>query len=295
MASISGVRPADFCDTGNSRPACRSLPPMSGELSPVFIFSSAGRTGSTLLQRLLISTHEIMIWGEHDGAMVAAASQLLRRLRAWRELTGGPHQQEAFARHGHDAWIPNLTPPIEAFIDGLRALFTESMGAEARRLGYPRWGFKEIRHDGNDALLLKTLFPDARFIYSVRHPADALRSLKSTGWYGLHCGSDPVRFASIWTTSVQSLLQSAPRLGQVLIVRYEDIVADPQVVVDAMATHVGIAPERFDLAAFGRRHRGSSNPPDALSSADRQALAAPELVRTAQLLGYGVTEDTQAG
>lgn len=266
---------------------------MTGPQAPAFIFSSAGRTGSTLLQRLLISTREIMIWGEHDGAMVAAAGQLLERLQAWHGLTDGRQQQEAFARHGHDAWIPNLTPPMNAFIDGLRALFTESMGAEARRLGYPRWGFKEIRHDGNAAVLLKTLFPGARFIFSVRHPAEALRSLKSTGWYGLHCGSDPVRFASIWMANVQSLLRAAPRLGPVLVVRYEDMVANPQNVVDAIATHVGIPPERFDLTAFDRRHRGSSNPPDALSRADREALAAPDLVRPAQLLGYGVTGDTR--
>ena len=268
---------------------------MNASQAPVFIFSSAGRTGSTLLQRLLISTRDIMVWGEHDGAMVAAAGQLLDRLQAWHGLTDGRQQQEAFAHHGHDAWIPNLTPSMHAFIDGLRALFTESMGAEARRLGYPRWGFKEIRHDGNAAVLLKTLFPGARFIFSVRHPAEALRSLKSTGWYGLHCGSDPARFASIWTANVQSLLRAAPGLGPVLIVRYEDMVANPQVVVNAIATHVGIAPERFDLSAFERRHRGSTNPPDALSGTDRVALAAPELVRTAQLLGYGVTEDTRSG
>lgn len=267
---------------------------MNAALSPVFIFSSAGRTGSTLLQRLLISTREIMIWGEHDGAMVAAAAQLLERLQAWHGLTDGRQQQEAFERHGHDAWIPNLTPPRDAFLDGLRALFTESMGAEARRLGYPRWGFKEIRHDGNAAVLLKTLFPEARFVYSVRHPAHALRSLKSTGWYGLHCGSDPVRFASIWTANVQSLLSAAPRLGPVLIVRYEDMVASPQIVVGAIAGHVGIAAERFDLSAFQHRHRGSTKPPDALTSADRLALAAPELVRAAQLLGYGDTVDTRA-
>jgi hypothetical protein len=266
---------------------------MNPSQAPVFIFSSAGRTGSTLLQRLLISTRDIMIWGEHDGAMVAAAGQLLERLQAWHGLTDGRQQQEAFARHGHDAWIPNLTPPMNAFIDGLRAMFTESMGAEARRLGYPRWGFKEIRHDGNAAVLRKTLFPGARFIFSVRHPAEALRSLKSTGWYGLHCGSDPVRFASIWTANVQSMLRVAPRLGPVLIVRYEDMVASPQIVVDAIAAHVGIAAERFDLSAFQRRHRGSSNPPDVLSGADQQALAAPELVHTAQLLGYGVAGDTR--
>ena len=48
---------------------------MNASQAPVFILSSAGRTGSTLLQRLLISTRDIMVWGEHDGAMVAAAGQ----------------------------------------------------------------------------------------------------------------------------------------------------------------------------------------------------------------------------
>ena len=42
---------------------------MNDSYSPIFIFTTGWRTGSTLLQRLITSSGETLIWGESGGAL----------------------------------------------------------------------------------------------------------------------------------------------------------------------------------------------------------------------------------
>lgn len=179
---------------------------------PVFLLGTGGRTGSTLLQRLVISTREVMLWGEHGGHLLAAVESWVNGMQAWHDRSGGA-QYRRFLRKGCRTFIPNITPPMEWFQRGARAAFRESLGGPAAQLGFPRWGFKEIRYGGQAALTLAALFPEARFVVLTRNPADALRSIKSTPWYGSDYAADPARFLAEWEACASSLLDALPRLG----------------------------------------------------------------------------------
>jgi hypothetical protein len=256
---------------------------------PVFVLGGVGRTGSTLVQRLLISSGEIMIWGEHGGVLLDGLQRFVAGMRDWIDREGGRHLHR-FREQGWNAWIPNVNPEHEAFVAGARAALAESLGTPARNLGYRRWGFKEIRYNGAAAALLKTLFPEAIIIVLLRHPAEALRSIKVTAWYESDYAGRPETFLAAWAANSSSLVASASELDRVLVVRYEALASDADSTVTRIAEHVGIDVARFDRAAIATRVRGSpAGPlpePAPLDARDRAALGGAEVRGAATMLGY---------
>ena len=115
---------------------------------------------------MLISTGEIMIWGEHGGLLLDGLQRMVAGMAQWIEAEGARHF-ERFTSEGWNRWIPNVNPPHEAFVEGARAALLRSLAVPAAELGYPRWGFKEIRYTAGAVELLKMLFPDAPIIVLV--------------------------------------------------------------------------------------------------------------------------------
>jgi hypothetical protein len=270
--------------------------------SPVFVLAGGARTGSTLLQRLLISTGEIMIWGEHGGFLLAGLQRMVSGMAKWIEREGRQHW-EVFRKEGWNNWIPNVTPPLEAFVAGARAALLRSLAVPAAQLGYPRWGFKEIRYTGAAITLLKRMFPDAVIIVLVRHPEAALRSIKTMAFYLRDYGGSPNVFLDRWALASSSLARCCAPGSSVQLWRYEDIVADTEAAIASLAAHVGVDAARFDRRAmetnikgvpiyageshpYPRSNFGMGAPPIELDDLDLAALAAPEVQRVAAELGY---------
>lgn len=94
-------------------------------------------------------------------------------------------------------------------------------------------------------------FPDARIIYLVRHPADTLVS--TIGWFSFAWGyfsslSERYPFRDTimeltrrWYLEPVRILEGLPQ-SQYQIVRYEDLVAEPEKTVTALMHHFGFTP-----------------------------------------------------
>ncbi len=253
---------------------------------PVFILSSGGRTGSTLVQRLFISTKQVLVWGEHNGLLVGKLHELMRGMDSWLSHQGRGHL-EYLDEHGYQGCIPNVNPVLQTFASATRRFFEESLAKEANRRGYQRWGFKEIRYGREEALFLQELYPDAAFILVFRNPRDCLRSIKATGWYKDDFGSDPRIFLQAWARLGADLLSVSTRLQRCCLVHYEQLVEDPETHIRRFADVTGVGEELFDRAVLADRARGHARAPKDLDAADLAALAAPELQRVAGKLGYG--------
>ena len=204
---------------------------------PVFVLSSSWRSGSTLLQRFITATGEVLVWGETGGALSALADAL----KGWEQITAdstrrfpggvGGKGEAAYgkfiaspkAEHAGQ-WIANLAPPYADIADGLRGLFDTLYGQRAESLGYPRYGIKETRCDLDTARKLRGLFPDARFLFLVRNPIDVALSLKRRNWMGRKQGHATLKFyAEHWRTRSMQFRQAD--FG--LTLRYEDFIAEP--------------------------------------------------------------------
>lgn len=260
-----------------------------GESQPIFVLAGGGRTGSTLVQRLFISTNHVLIWGEQRGAVISALRDLMKTTEIWRE-GDARGQYERFREHGYNQFIPNMIPDSNAFLHGCRSFLAGCFATAAQSLGYARWGFKEIRHGEDDALFLRALFPECTFIFLVRHPAACLQSIKATSWYETGFAKDPKVFLDRWSTLSGELEAASCKQPRSALVRYEDLVSDPECVLARLAAVTDIPAEAFDREVFDHVKRGTQRPPAALTQEDFDALASPNVTAVAKSLGYDLAQ-----
>lgn len=219
---------------------------------PVFLFSSAWRSGSTLLQRFITATGEVLVWGETGGAL----NSMAEAVGGWEQITADSSRRFAGALGGKGEaayqaliaspktehaglWIANVSPPYADILADLRQMFDTLYGQRANELGYPRYGFKETRCGLDTARQLRKIFPGARFVFLVRNPFDVILSIKRRNWMGRPAGHDTLRhYAEHWRRHTQEFRQAD--FG--LTLRYEDFVADAAL-RQRMLDHLGIEHE----------------------------------------------------
>ena len=195
---------------------------------PLFILGFA-RSGTTLLQRLLNSYDDVLIWGEHVGFLrdVANAYAL-----AWRNpdyfASTVPLEDvlvDSRPLTRWQAWM-NWTTPEEwrrLYREFLEAIFVPG-GLPGRRV----WGWKEVHylrtaHDGTLPFLAE-LFPEARYVFVVRNGFDTMASFSIrplrrslAAWKHEGCLA--------WTRTVDAIRwwHDSGRLDSYLL-RYEDLI-----------------------------------------------------------------------
>lgn len=231
--------------------------------APIFVLSAGWRSGSTLLQRLLMSASDVLIWGEPyaHADFIRALADPLRSFAAQRPPPSwfvGHHEEHRGAeRPGTYAqtWTADLYPDVSRVLYAHRSFFVSLFASPARERGYHTWGLKETRLDGNYAYYLKWLFPRARILVIYRNPYDAYLSYRQWGdWYDRPCAPPvcgPVSFGRMWRDLVSSLLAFA-RDVDALLLSYEQLTTDA-ITIDAINSYTGLT---VDSAVLDRRISG---------------------------------------
>jgi hypothetical protein len=198
--------------------------------APIFLLSTGWRTGSTLLQRILVTDPRLFLWGEPFGEMapVSRITEMLGCASAFSLLREFYIKDSVDTSSLATSWIANLYPRGDDFRLGLRSLFDRWMGDTARRQGFDRWGFKEVRLGATEAVFLHWLYPLAKFVVITRNPFDCYRSLTDAHWSRTYfrCPDIPVdsaaAFARHWNRLVLSWSELPPEFPSYLI-KYEDL------------------------------------------------------------------------
>ena len=235
------------------------LGPLS-DASPIFVLAAGWRSGSTLLQRLVCSSGEALIWGEPYGrsGLVPAMTRATITLRSnW------PAEESMAPMEGleglSEGWIANLYPPPTAMVQGFAAMMDAWLAEPARDRGFARFGMKEVRLQAMDAGFLEWLYPDARFLFLVRNPWDAWSSCKGATWFvqwpNRKVSSAP-EFAALWKAIVASFTRWPT--DNALLVRYEDL-RQPSFDLEQIRAHCQL--ERLDSAPRDKVIRGMAKPP----------------------------------
>lgn len=220
---------------------------------PIFLLSAGWRSGSTLLQRLIMSDSRILIWGEpyDECGLIQALAESMRAFRP-----GWPPQEYFYdgtpPNQLSGEWIANLFPSLEDWRRGQRALFDTMFAEPAHRASAVRWGIKEVRLGTEHALYLRWLYPKAKFLFLYRNPLDAYRSYARYGrnWYDIFPNKPmftPTAFGTHWRQLMEGYLRDAKKLDA-LLVRYEDIVGD-RPPLEEIEAHLGIRMNRSVLGA----------------------------------------------
>jgi hypothetical protein len=153
--------------------------------SPIFLLSS-GRSGSTLLQRVLNSYDDVIIWGEHRGILAPMADAYFQLLEhPWNKTfmpslsrSEMPPWSEVLEWKDGTQWQAWLNWVSPADIDRCFRGFVESMFHHPDQPATMTWGFKEIRYGGHDRVIefLSRLFPEATFVFLARNGLNTVES-----------------------------------------------------------------------------------------------------------------------
>jgi len=154
------------------------------EEKPVFVLG-VDLGGRRMIKKKICRTADIWVWGEHGGILRtifewADQVRALDDLRTFtfpnsalnfRQFVKSPFQ----GNPTHLAWLNGFGEADVVDIErvAVRALLTKRLPRGKRR-----WGFKEIRYGIEDAVpdRLLELFPGAKIVHTVRHPARNVES-----------------------------------------------------------------------------------------------------------------------
>ena len=260
---------------------------------PIFILASGQRCGSTLIQRLLNSHDDIMIWGEQHGAL-NHFFRLHKVLLEW-ESDYKAHR-ETFFEQGYDNFTPNMIPSDKEIIAAARDYVYSLFAKPTNSIGKNVWGFKEVRYDSEVAAFLLRLFPDSKIIWLTRNILDCILSLK-------HWENDKGPWTRQWTETFvadwkrvnESFLLRSNSISNYIMVKYEDLVSDKETEVERICDLIDIHPCELNLDVFSRKiHNDGKNgmvarkilTSEDLTKEDRKLISNPSIANINALLGY---------
>lgn len=243
------------------------------EISPVIILSPLQRSGTTLIQRLLCSAPNALIYGDTVGQEVeffAKYAMARSQMIGFQQSQIAPVRQ-AVLRGDVSDFITPLAPTMETYLAGFRAAAVAWLAGchrEAVEAERPVWGWKLA---GADAMALPTLaewFPQARWIWIERDLSDCLRSAKAAAMFGT------AEQAGMMASQAEHSRQvfSSLRLEHLLSLNFSMMIADPADTVSRLEKFTGA--HGIEPTVFDRRVNDLGNPnwvPPAELSAEEAA------------------------
>ncbi|MFK8009758.1 MAG: sulfotransferase [Saprospiraceae bacterium] len=209
---------------------------------PIIISSPVRRSGTTLLQRLLTSAPNTLIYGEscaNDFQMFTnfyLAKQLqLAASKNWRN-----EQLDSVLEGNVNDWIPDLMPNIDEYLEDMKKSFLQFFNSYpnfAKQKNRTNWGMKLPEWNPTNLKLIEQFFPNFKIIYITRNLEDCVRSAKKVEMVK---GINEVnQYCQIWKMHKDTATQQNFKPENTMYISYESFVENPQPILTNLEKFTG--------------------------------------------------------
>ncbi len=210
-------------------------------LDPILIASPAQRSGTTLLQRLLCSSTNALIYGEFCAHELFMATQLYLIKKTQFGMGQGQRRAhiEQVLQGEVDAWIPDLMPDPEEWLEKIaEGAFLQFvyMKKFAEQRGRPIWGMKMAGWNPHNLNQILSLFPKSKVIYLTRNAEDCLRSAKAIEM--VRGEEEEKQFLQLWANNKAIAEQLLPK-EKTLFIDFETLVEAPSEIISQLEVFSG--------------------------------------------------------
>ena len=183
------------------------------------------RSGTSLAARLAASL---------DGAAGIAGAPVPEQEGAY--LTGALPHTALHGRPGHFATDPRQHLVEGHALDRLDTILRLERDWDPWFAPEALWRVEKSPVNLVRMRLLQSLLPLSQFVVVVRHPVAVARAVAK--W----TGEDAATGVAHWEAAMARVLADLPALHAALVLRYEDLVADPRRTVGRLAAFTGLPP-----------------------------------------------------
>lgn len=251
---------------------------MKKSLSPTILLG-VGRSGTTLVQRILNSYNKTLIWGEHAGFLnkTAESYELLLKNKSMDDYSFSQNNTSDSGINIDFYKDPNRWQAWNNWFSkkDIRSIYQESFTSIFNPLDLNdlQWGFKEIRYGNLKTLsYIADLFPQAKFIFVVRHPLNTIESQLNT----FHQGESKylsikriiqlpiaIKIALQWSHDNKAYFDfSKKHPANTHLIKYEDFISGKEGIENLASflnTHVSADQENILSLSEGRGSSYSEN------------------------------------
>jgi hypothetical protein len=211
------------------------------ELDPIIITSPTIRSGTTLLQRLLCSATNALIYGETCAQDLEFFLTLYPSKAMMYNIGKHAYAASLDKVQGGDVndWLLDLMPDIDGYLAQLgRCSFAllDYCRDYAVTAGRPIWGLKAPGFRPHTIALIRQAMPRSRFIYIHRDVVDCLRSAKAKQAV---CSEQEVKeFCNLWADNLRYAL-SLSQESSIFLLNYAEFMAEPGASLQRIAAFSG--------------------------------------------------------
>jgi hypothetical protein len=224
----------------------------SEQIRPVVVLSPLQRSGTTLVQRLLCSAPNALIYGDNVGQEIeffAKYAQARQAMLGFQQSQFSP-VREAVLRGDVSDFITPLAPTMKTHVSGFGAAaraWLKGCQEEAAESGRDVWGWKLAGADASTLSFLVEWFPEARWIWIERDLIDCLRSAKAVEMF---CGAAEAAVFAQRAAASREVFSNL-QLNHVLRLDYGAMTADPESMLRLIENFTGAV--GMDVTVFERR------------------------------------------
>lgn len=213
----------------------------------IFITAPTARNGITLLQRLINSTKQAVIYGENTHLVHHLPSLVHQNVEAHQTLGPTLEQTLAHFRGGNtEFWSSALHPGTEAMMMASFQWFYHALSIydqRSRAMGFARWGIKNPMLETEMIDRLAALLKQARFLFIYRDPYDVARSAKARRFFTDEAGL--IKLARQWRDHTEHVRRAAA--PHTMLIEYEPFVADPRPMLRQIEQFTGLGGINADV------------------------------------------------